>query len=189
MEVLQKVLFPEGICFNKCVSDAGIVAIVESVVERAKHIETIVAVVPVQLLHEVGVLRLEVTGAHIEAEALALQYFGPNLHHGLHACVVFGIGIGNEFYAFDFLRFQLVEFRGIAHQPPIDVDERCALAEHLKGTVFLHDARHVGQHVLACAELAQYGILYVGLYALSGHLILWNMALHCYAFQSIVIHL
>ena len=77
--------------------------IVQPIIDCTEHVEVVVSVIPVQLFYKVGIFRLVVTGAHIEAEALTLCRLCAYLNYSLNTCIIFGARVGDEFYALDVL--------------------------------------------------------------------------------------
>ena len=136
--------------------DKVALAVLVIVVPHAtEYIETIVAVVQVQPEVEVGIVALAVVALHVAAPSLALLAAGLDEDDRPHLRVVLRPGGGDEFHALDALATDLVQFGLVAQLPPVDVDERCTLAEHLYAVALLLHAGQLLQHVVGCSRLAQ----------------------------------
>lgn len=156
------ILCPDRVHMGSLPKNALLHVGIPHIPEGAEEIPSIVAVVHVELLPQVGVLRLQVGGAQVESEAVAHLAYGVDADNSLHRCIVSRTRIVDNLHFPDIGRADAVELRGIAHLPVVDVDFGGTFAEDLEGPVITGHCRESFQHIVGGASLAQHRVLYRG---------------------------
>ena len=126
-------------------------------------------VVQVQLVCQVNIFRLIVTGAEVETQAVSLTFRCTDAHYGFHRCVVTRTGVADNLHVFYFIGIQLLQFRQVAHLASVDVNQRSTFAEHLEPILLFGDTGNLAQHIVGRPCLAQYAVLYVGYQRIALH--------------------
>lgn len=118
-------------------------------------------VVHVRLLHKVSIYGLVIRAAQADAETVSLAFDGADTHHRTHRGIVLRTGIQHQLHTLDIFGRELVQLCFVAHLPAIDIDKRCAFAEHFETVFFLLDAGNAGKHIFSRTCLAKDGALYI----------------------------
>ena len=92
--------------------------------DHTENIKAIMPIVYIGLLYKVGILRLIIRTAQTHSKAISLSFDSTDTNNCPYSCIITGTGIANHFYAFNFLRCQLVQFSKITQFSTIDVNKR-----------------------------------------------------------------
>ena len=107
---------------------AAVLAVVRvSVIHRAEHVDTVFAVVQAEFpaWRVEAVLQVLVIGqVQIEAEAIALLFLGADADHSPHRSIILRSRVVDDFHIADVVAAQTAQLAVIAHQPPVDIDNR-----------------------------------------------------------------
>ena len=112
-------------------------------------------VIPKKGIIGAGHFALKDTAAQVTAPSLSQWLACLNPNHALHRRIILGAGGVDDLDTYDVLWFQFVEFRRVAHQAIIDVNEGFSLAEHLNTAIFAQDTGNISQYVLSSSQLTQ----------------------------------
>ena len=162
-------------------------AVVES--DSGKCLQSACAIFQCQVVVVAPLVILPRSAGGHQAESVALGLQRLDANHGIHLCIVFGTGRGDDFYILDINRFQPFQFACIAYLFIINIDFRLTLGQHLELPVAsLHHRQHREQ-VFGRADITQNGVLHIHRYAPLCHFILRNLAFHLYSFHHIGLRL
>ena len=117
-------------------------------------------------------------GVCLYAQSVVMSFDSLDTDNRPDFSIVFRTRRGNDVHAFDFRRFELLQFLRVAYFFIIDINLRLALGKDGEPAVApLHTRQHREQ-VVGCANVFQDRVLYLNSHAASCHLELRNLALH-----------
>ena len=116
------------------------------------------------------------------------MFFGADADHGPHRGIILRSRVVDDFHIADVIAAQAAQFAVIAHQPPVDIDNRRAFAQDLKAVLAARHSRHFGQHFLCRPRILKHRALDGGNHRVTCQPCLGQLAFYDYFAEHLCIY-
>ena len=119
-------------------------------IDHAKDIQTLVAIVEVDRCRRVSIISLTqilaMSCCQVKTKALALRTTGANPYYRTHSGIILCTWVVDYLYLQNFFTSYALEFFVVIKLAAIDIKNWHTLANHLELFAFHHHSRHLAQH-------------------------------------------